>query len=97
MVDGITKDVFDTDLVAVIFEVNLVGSNPKELWIDIGSTRHVCFDKKMFSISELVEAGGNVFMGNSTTYEIKGQGKVVFVMMFENEFSMTNILYVPEI
>ena len=97
MVDGITKDVLDTDLAAIISEVNLVGSNPKEWWIDMGATRHVCFDKKMFSISELVEAGGNVFMGNSTTFEIKGQGKVVFVMTSENEFSMTNILYVPEI
>ena len=68
MVDGITKDVFDTDLAAVISEVNLVGSNPKAWWIDMGATRHVCFDKKMFSIPELVEARGNVFMGNSTTY-----------------------------
>ena len=29
MVDGITKDMFDIDLTIVIFEVNLVGSNPK--------------------------------------------------------------------
>ena len=72
VVDGITKDVFDTDLAVVISEVNLVGSNPKEWWIDTGATRHVCFDKKMFSISELVEAGGNVFIGNFATSEIKG-------------------------
>ena len=38
-----------------------------------------------------------MFMGNSTTFEIKSQGKVVFVMTSGNEFSMTNILYVPEI
>ena len=41
VVDGITKDVSKINLTAVIFEVNLVGSNPKEWWIDIGATRHV--------------------------------------------------------
>ena len=30
VVDGITKDVSDIDLTTVIYEVNLVGSNPKE-------------------------------------------------------------------
>ena len=30
VVDGITKDVSDIELTVVIFEVNLVGSNPKE-------------------------------------------------------------------
>ena len=59
VVDGITKDVFDVDLIVVFSKVNLVGSNPKEWWIDTGATRHVCSNK--------------VFMGNSATLEIKGQ------------------------
>ena len=42
VVDGITKDVSDSDLTTIIYEVNFVGSNPKELWIDTGATRHVC-------------------------------------------------------
>ena len=42
MVDDITKDVFDIDPTIVISEVNLVGSNLKEWWIDIGATRHMC-------------------------------------------------------
>ena len=33
MVKDITKDVYDLDLITVISEVNLVGSNPKEWWI----------------------------------------------------------------
>ena len=97
VVDGITKDVFDIDLTAVIFEVNLVGSSPKEWWIDTGATRHVCYDKKMFSTFEPIEAGEKVFMGNSTTSEINSQGKVVLRMTSGKELTLTNVLYVPEI
>ena len=52
MVDCIIKDVSGIDLITVISEVNLVGSNPKELWIHTGATFHVCSDKKMFSTFE---------------------------------------------
>ena len=37
----------DIDLIVVISEVNLMGSNPKEWWIDTGATRHVFLDKKV--------------------------------------------------
>ena len=72
MADSITKDVSDIDLTTLIFEVNLVGSNPKEWWIDTSATHHVCSDKKMLSTFELPENGEKVYMGNSTTFEIKG-------------------------
>ena len=70
----------DIDLIIVIFEVNLVGSNPKERWINTSATRHVCLDKKVFSTFEQIEIGEKVFMGNFATLEIKGQGKVVLNM-----------------
>ena len=82
MIDGITKDVSDIDLTTVISEVNLVGSNPKEWCIDIGATRHVYSNKKMFYTFELIETREKVFMGNSITSEIKGEGKVVLKMTY---------------
>ena len=88
---------YDIDLTAVIFEVNLVGSNPKEWWIDTSTTRYVCSDKKMFSTFEPTETGEKVFMGNSTTSEIKGQGKVVLKMTYGKEVTLKNVLYVPKI
>ena len=97
VVDGITKDVYNIDLTAVISEVNLVGSNPKEWWIYTGATRHVCLDKQMFSTFESIETGEKVFMGNSATSKIKGQGKVVLKMTSGNELTLTNELYVLEI
>ena len=50
MVDDITKYVSDIDFKTIIFEANLVGSNPKEWWIDTDATCHVCSDKKMFHL-----------------------------------------------
>ena len=92
MVGGITKYVSNIDLTIVISEVNLVGCNPREWWIDIGSTRHVCSDKKMFSTFEPIETREKVFMGNSATSDINGQGKVVLKMTFGKELTLTNVL-----
>ena len=97
MVDGITKDVPDINLTIVIFEVNLVGSNLKEWWIDTGATCYVCSNKKMFSIFEPIEIREKVFMGNFSTIEIKGQGKLVLKMTPRKELTLINVLYVPEI
>ena len=80
MIDDISKDVSNIDLTVVISEVNLVGSNPKEWWIDTSATHHVCSDKKIFSTFEPIETKEKVFMGSSATLDIKGQGKVVLKM-----------------
>ena len=72
VVDGITKYVSNIDLITVISEVNLVGSNPKEWWIDTSATHHMCSDKKMFSTFERIEIEEKVLMGNFATSDIKG-------------------------
>ncbi|XP_075499179.1 uncharacterized protein LOC142537556 [Primulina tabacum] len=41
VVEKISQEVSNMNLCAVISEVNLVGSNPREWWIDTGATRHV--------------------------------------------------------
>ena len=64
MIDDITKDVSNIHITVAISKVILVGFNYKELWIDIGATRHVCSSKKMFSTYKLNETREKVFMGN---------------------------------
>ena len=96
LVDDITKDVSNIDLTTIIFEVNLVGSKPKEWW-GKGATRHICYDKKMLSTFELIKTKEKLFMGNSTASEIKGQWKMVLKVKFGKELTLTNVLYVPEI
>ncbi|KAL5559487.1 hypothetical protein UlMin_035698 [Ulmus minor] len=70
VVDDITQDVADIDLCAVISEVNLVGSNPREWWIDTGATRYICSDKGLFTSFEPMN-GEKLFMGNSATLRLR--------------------------
>ncbi|XP_073133885.1 uncharacterized protein [Henckelia pumila] len=88
MVENISHEVSNMNFCAVISEVNLVGSNPREWWIDIGATRHVCSDKEMFANLEESMNGKMLFMGNSATSEIKGQGKVVLKMTSGKELTL---------
>ena len=70
VMEEIAQEVDDLNFSAVVSKVNLVGSNPREWWIDTGATRHVCSDKNMFTSFELVDSREKLFMGNSATSEI---------------------------
>ncbi|GKD53452.1 zinc finger, CCHC-type containing protein [Tanacetum coccineum] len=63
-----------SDVCAMIYEVNLVGTNHGGWWIDTGATRHVCADKSLFHSFRAVDNGQKLYMGNSATADIKGEG-----------------------
>ncbi|GKB15760.1 pol polyprotein, partial [Tanacetum coccineum] len=85
-----------SDVIAMISEVNLVGSNNSGWWVDTGATRHVCVDKSMFHSFRAVDNEDKLYMGNSATADIKGEGDVIMKMTSEKELKLTNVLYVPE-
>ncbi|GJY11543.1 pol polyprotein [Tanacetum coccineum] len=62
------------DVIVMISEVNLVGSKKSSWWVDTGETRHVCVDKSMFHSFRAVDNGEKLYMGNSATADIKGEG-----------------------
>ncbi|KAH9678457.1 hypothetical protein KPL71_025717 [Citrus sinensis] len=97
VVENITQHVSGINPSAVVSEVNLIGSNPREWWIDTGATRHVCSDKGLFISFKAVSNGDKLFMGNSATSEIEGQGKVILNMTYGKELTLNDVLYVPEI
>lgn len=97
MLDYMAQDVSEMNLTIVISEVNMVGSKPKEWWIDTGATRHVCSAKELFATFEAIENGEKFFMENLATSEIKGQGKVVLKMTSGKELTLNNVLYVLKI
>ncbi|XP_073137178.1 uncharacterized protein [Henckelia pumila] len=76
---GITKKKFSGNASTVMVLVTRPLSarsqrkTEREWWIDTGATRHVCSDKEMFANLNESENGEVLFMGNSSTSEIKGQ------------------------
>ena len=65
-------DVSNMNLLAVVSEVNFIGSNTKEWWVDTGATRHVCSDKKMYSSYQTIDKGEQLFMRNSSSSKVEG-------------------------
>ncbi|GJX93832.1 hypothetical protein Tco_0348418 [Tanacetum coccineum] len=79
-----------SDVCSMISKVNLVGTNNSGWWIDTGATRHVCADKSMFHSFRAVDNGQKLYMGNSATADIKGEGDVILKMTSEKELKLTN-------
>lgn len=85
------------NLCTVVIEVNLVGSNLEELWIDTNVTCHACLDKNLFTFFKLIENGEKLLMGNPTTFEIQKEDKIIPKMTFEKNLTLNNMLYMLEI
>ncbi|GJX45722.1 retrovirus-related pol polyprotein from transposon TNT 1-94 [Tanacetum coccineum] len=95
--DNVDMIAMVSDVIAMISEVNLVGSNNSGWWVDTGATRHVCADKSMFHSFRAVDNGEKLYMGNSATTDIKGEGDIILKMTSDKGLKLTNVLYVPEI
>lgn len=83
VVDAIPQGISYINFSIVVSKVNLVGSNSKEWWINTGATGHVCSSRDLFITFQLVNRE-KIFMGNSTSYAIEGQGKMVLKMALKN-------------
>ncbi|GKC38507.1 retrovirus-related pol polyprotein from transposon TNT 1-94 [Tanacetum coccineum] len=88
--DNVDMIAMVSDVIAMNFEVNLVGSNNSGWWVDTGATRHVCADKSMFHSFRAVDNGEKLYMGNSATTDIKGERDVILKMTSEKELKLTN-------
>nr|GEV31639.1 Pol polyprotein [Tanacetum cinerariifolium] len=95
--DNLDVIVMVSDVIAMIFKVNLVGFNNSIWWVDTRATRHVCADKSMFHSFRSVDNGEKLYMGNFATVNIKREGDVILKMTSEKALKLTNVLYLSEI
>ena len=87
----------EDDLCAVVSEVNMVGSNPREWYYDTGATRHICSDKGMFTTYQESKSDEKLFMGNSSSSTVEGTGKVILRLTSGKELTLNNVMHVPDI
>ena len=59
------------------------------------ATRHICFEKELFTTFKPVTNGEKLFMRNSTTSFV--EGKVVLMLTTGKELTLNEVLYVPDI
>jgi hypothetical protein len=97
VIEDLSRDEIDINLSAMVSEVNLVGSNPREWWIDTGATHHICSDRRMFTSFKAAANGEKLYMDTSATFSIPGQGKVVMKITLGRELTLNKVPYVPDI
>ncbi|XP_028121263.1 uncharacterized protein LOC114318546 [Camellia sinensis] len=90
--EDLSQDVDGMHLSAVVSEVNMVGSNLNEWWVDTEATRHIYAKKKMFTNFEPVSNREKLFMGNSMTSTIKVKGKAILKMTSGKELTLNDVL-----
>ncbi|XP_017647992.1 ankyrin repeat-containing protein BDA1-like [Gossypium arboreum] len=78
----------DMDLSAMIFEVNMVYSDPREWLLDTCATCHICYDEDLFFELEPCKNREKLYMGNDATSKIKGKGTVVLMMTSIKELKL---------
>ncbi|GAA0156502.1 hypothetical protein LIER_13989 [Lithospermum erythrorhizon] len=93
MVNAMTNGMSDINLSIMVSEVNLVGSNPREWRIDTGATRHICLAKKFFTNFKPLTTGEKMYMGNSSTSTIEGEGTIVLKMTSGKKVTLNHVLY----
>ncbi|XP_070054862.1 uncharacterized protein [Nicotiana tomentosiformis] len=82
-------------IVVVAVEVNMV-ANKTDWMLDIGVSRHICANKGLFNDFEESTDGECVYMGNSTTAEVMGKGKVLLKLTSGNLLPRTMFYFVGE-
>ena len=66
-------------------------------YIDSGATRHVCKDRGLFKTYASADAGTVLYMGNSSTAEVKGTGTIELEFTSGKILTLRDVYHVPEV
>ncbi|GKC90081.1 hypothetical protein Tco_1150730 [Tanacetum coccineum] len=84
----------DNNFVSMISEAFSL-EEEKSWWVDSGATRHVCKDQTMFKTYE--PSYSMLYIGNHSTAQVKGKGKIDLVFSFGNILTLNDVLHVPDV
>ena len=80
----------------MVSEVNLTINN-KDWWVDTGATRHICYEKILFSEYQKLEHDEQLFIGNLAVSKVEKKRKVILKWTSGKEFTLNDVLHVPDI
>ncbi|KAL0453364.1 UNVERIFIED_CONTAM: hypothetical protein Slati_1314500 [Sesamum latifolium] len=83
-------------IATVVVEANLV-ENDTDWILDTGASRHFCSNKELFQELQEAHVDEYIFMGNSTTAEVLGKGKVFLKLTSGKTLTLNDVLYVPSL
>jgi hypothetical protein len=66
-------------------------------YVDSGASRHMTYDKKLFSRLQEQEGGMSVELGDDATYPMKGLGSISFQMPSGDVLELNDVLFVPSL
>ncbi|XP_073225603.1 uncharacterized protein [Cicer arietinum] len=85
----------EEQFVAMITEINLVGGSDG-WWIDIGVSRHVCYDRVMFKTYTAAE-DKKMLLRDSHTTNVAGIGDVELTFTLGKTLILKDVIHTPEI
>ena len=65
--------------------------------VDSGASKHVCKDRSLFKTLVSVEDGKVLYMGNTSTVDVKGIGPVELVFNSEKSLTLNDVFFVSEV
>ncbi|GJV81291.1 ribonuclease H-like domain-containing protein [Tanacetum coccineum] len=70
-------------------------TSKKSWWVDSGATQHVCNDQTMFKTYD--SSYSMLYMGNHSTAQVKGKGKIDLVFTSGNTLTLNDVLHVLDV
>ena len=71
--------------------------NKTDWVLDIGASKHLYANKELFHNLEDAIDGECFYMGNTTTVEVLGKGKVFLKLTSRKTLALNNVLFVPSL
>ena len=82
------------DMICMITEIHMVNDD-EGWWVDSGATCHVTPHRNVFKTYEEINGDKAMFMGNSSTSSVMGNGTVQILLTSEKVFTLKDVHHIP--
>lgn len=88
--------VVEEKITAMVTKVNYI-ANTRDWVVDIGATKHICYERDVFTSYKTVGDGEKVFMRNSNTSSVIEKLTIELWLSSRKILDLKDIIHVPEV